>query len=68
MKNDEEYNVKTNTHSFSNLLSVSYAQLKAEAEEIVGELNTFIVSHTLYNFIGLYLSTFLYNFTDDTEC
>ncbi|XP_076171216.1 chromosome transmission fidelity protein 18 homolog isoform X2 [Ptiloglossa arizonensis] len=35
MKNDEEYNVKTNTHSFSNLLSVSYAQLKAEAEEIM---------------------------------
>ncbi|XP_043248448.1 chromosome transmission fidelity protein 18 homolog [Colletes gigas] len=35
VKSNREYNQKINTHSVSNLLSVSYSQLKAEAEEIM---------------------------------
>ncbi|XP_017754396.1 PREDICTED: chromosome transmission fidelity protein 18 homolog [Eufriesea mexicana] len=35
VKSTEESKVKTNTHSISNLLSVPYSQLKAEAEEII---------------------------------
>ncbi|XP_054012649.1 chromosome transmission fidelity protein 18 homolog [Hylaeus anthracinus] len=35
MQNDKDYTAKTNTQSFSNLLSVPYNQLKVEAEEIM---------------------------------
>ncbi|XP_012153108.2 chromosome transmission fidelity protein 18 homolog [Megachile rotundata] len=37
IKDDEKYMFKTNTNLISNLLSVPYSQLKAEAEEIIAE-------------------------------
>lgn len=55
VKSDEKNTVKINTTSVSNLLSVPYSQLKAEAEEIVNNS----VACILYNLYDYFEFIFL---------
>lgn len=43
VKNNEQSEIKRNIHSISNLLSVPFSQVKAEAEEIVRFKDTYYI-------------------------